>query len=264
MMKTALITGLCSLILATTFSPAQSASVLWIGDSVGNLGTVDATTGSVQVIGNMGRTMADIAFDPGGNLYGITFDSLYKIDRTTAAISLVGSLGTSANSMGFDSTGTLYIANQALYTVNPLTGIATFLGNGGSPYSSSGDLAFAGGTLFLSSLGSTHGDNLVALNTTDGSGALVGGIGFFSVFGLASPNGTHLYGVSGTDLLTIDPITGEGRLITNYAGHGLFNAYGSSFASEAAVPIPGSVWLLASGLFALLVGIRKPTTWTFQ
>ena len=259
-MKTVLVPVFCLLILVTHFSPANSAPVLWIGDSVGNLGNVDAATRHVHVVGNMGRVMTDIAFDPHGNLYGITFDSLYAIHKTTAAISLVGSLGTSANSLVFDSTGTLYIANQALYTVNPLTGAATLVGHGGSPYASSGDLAFIGGQLFLSSLGSTQGDQLVALNTTDGSGSLVGHIGFFSIFGLASPNGTDLYGVSGTDILTINTRTGEGRLIANYGGRGLLSAYGSSFASEAAVPIPGSVWLLASGLFALLAGARKSNT----
>ena len=263
-MKTALVTGLYLLILVTHFSPANAAPVLWIGDSMGTLGTVDAATGNVQVIGNMGRIMTDIAFDPAGNLYGITFDSLYTINKTTAAVSLVGSLGTSANSLVFDSAGTLYIANQALYTVSPLTGVATLVGNGGSPYVSSGDLAFIGSQLFLSSLGSIQGDHLVTLNTANGSGSLVGNIGFVSIFGLASPNGTDLYGVSGTDVFTVNTVTGEGRLITNYGGQGLLGVYGSSFASEAAVPIPGSVWLLASGLSALLISARKSKAWTMQ
>jgi hypothetical protein len=198
--------------------------------------------------------MTDIAFDPNGNLWGITFGSLYKIDKTTAASTLIGNLGTSANSLVFDSSGVLYTANSSLYTVDTSTGATSLVGNGGDSYSSSGDLAFIGGELFLSSSG---GDNLVKINTADGSGSLIGNIGFSAVFGLASPNGTDLFGLAGSNVLSIDPTTGSGTSILDYSGQGLGSAFGSAFVTEAVVPIPAAAWLFGSGLLALL-GIRKP------
>lgn len=235
--------------------PANAAPILWLGDSTGQLGTVDVATGNVNVIGNMGATMTDIAFDPSGNLWGVTFGSLYKINKTTATSTFIGNLGTSANSLVFDSSGILYTANSSLYTVNTTTGAANLVGNGGDAYSSSGDLAFVGGDLFLSSTG---GDNLVKLNASNGTGTLIGSIGFSGVFGLASPNGTDLFGMSGINVLSINSVTGSGAAILDYSGQGLGVAFGTAFVTEATVvPIPASIWLFGSGLVAL-VGIRKP------
>jgi hypothetical protein len=242
-------------LVAAFFIPTvtNASPVLWSGDSSGRLGTVDVATGNVNVIGSMGVTMTDIAFDPDGNLWGITFGSLYKIDKTTAASTLVGNLGTSANSLVFNSSGVLYAANSSLYTLDTTTGIANLVGNGGDSYSSSGDLAFVGGDLFLSSAG---GDSLVKINTNDGSGSLIGNIGFSSVFGLASPNGTDLFGLAGFNVLSIDSATGNGTFILDYSGQGLGSPFGSAFVTEAVVPIPAAVWLFGSGLIGL-VGMRK-------
>ena len=86
---------------------------------------------------------------------------------------------------------------------------------------------------------------------------MIGNIGFSSVFGLASPNGTDLFGLAGTNVLLIDSTIGSGTPILDYSGQGLGPAFGSAFVSEAVVPIPAAVWLFGSGLLALL-SIRKP------
>ena len=55
---------------------ANASPLLWIDDSAGRIGTVDVATGVDTLVGNSGAALTDIAFDPNGNLYGITFSNL--------------------------------------------------------------------------------------------------------------------------------------------------------------------------------------------
>ena len=148
-----LLTIIFSLTLILNAGSLNAAPVLWVGDIFGTLGTVDVATGDVTIIGKMEKTMTDIAFDPSGNLYGIDGVRLYSIDKTIAAITLIGG-PVFANSLVFGSDGTLYTATSSLLTVDPTTGSSTLIGSGGDPYNSSGDLAFIGGELYLSSVAS--------------------------------------------------------------------------------------------------------------
>lgn len=238
---------------------ANADPVLWVDDSSGKLGKVDVSTGAVTLVGTMGAVMTDIAFDPSGHLYGITFGALYSIDAATAATTFIGNLGTSLNSLVFSSIGTLYGANSSLYTINTATGVASLVGNGGASYSSSGDLAFVGGNLFLTST-IPQGDSLIELNTATGAGSLVGSIGIGRVYGLATNDNVSLYGVAGTSVYAVSTATGAGTLLVNYGGHGLGTANGTAFFSEAVPPVPepGTYALMLVGLGVLgYVGARK-------
>jgi PEP-CTERM motif len=234
---------------------AHAAPVLWIDDSSGRLGKVDVATGSVTVVGTMGAVMTDIAFDPTGQLFGITFGSLYRINSDTAATTFVGNLGTSLNSLVFSASGTLYGANNSLFTIDTATGAATAIGNGGTSYSSSGDLAFVGGNLYLSSTVPSS-DSLVRLDTATGAGTSIGWLGANSVFGLATNDNVNLYGVAGTSIFGVNTTTGAGSFLVNYAGKGLGAANGTAFFAEAAPPIPepATLALMLAGLG--VVGLR--------
>ena len=80
---------LCAVLFMSIVRAASAAPILWVDDSSGNLGTVDVATGTVHVIGNTGHILTDIAFDPSGNLFGITFGQLFRIDKNTAAATLI-------------------------------------------------------------------------------------------------------------------------------------------------------------------------------
>lgn len=70
--------AIAALALGCAALSAHAAPILWL--STGNpdtLATVDVATGTTSVIGSTGRVfLTDIAFDPTGNLFGISFDNL--------------------------------------------------------------------------------------------------------------------------------------------------------------------------------------------
>jgi hypothetical protein len=246
-----------------TASSAVAGPIMYVHDDAGILGTVDVATGGVTVIGNMGQVMTDIAFDPLGNLYGITFGQLFSINAGTAASALIGNHGIAGgNALVFGSDGTLYGAGFAttnLYTVNKASGASTSVGNTG--FNSGGDLAFNGGSLYMASLGS----ELIRVNPATGAGSLVGAFGVANVFGLATGDNGVLYAVAGTNIYTVNTATGGLTNSMSFAGRGLGPANGESFFNETKVPVPepSMLALLAGGLgVALRRRARRPNRLT--
>lgn len=246
--------------LAIVASAAQADPVLWFSDSAGRLGKVDIASGNATLVGNMGEQMTDIAFSPSGQLFGTTFNSLYSINSTTGAVTFISNHFRTINALVFGQDGTLYGAGSSLYTFNPTTGANTFIGGLGA--SSSGDLAFVDGKMYLSTL--TGGfDQLREVNVSTGASTLVGSIGRTGVYGLASPNGTDLYGMSGSSVFDIDPATGAaGPSLVNFSGFS--QTFGTTFFEEARPPVdplpipePSTYALMALGLAAVGFAARR-------
>ncbi len=229
---------------------ANAAPIMYVHDANGVLAKVDVVTGDVDLIGNMGVQMTDIAFDPSGNLFGISFGGLYGIDATTATPTFLGSHGIAGgNALVFGADGTLYAAGGTpnLYTLNTGTGASTNLGATG--FASGGDLAFFNGQLYLANASS----DLVHIDLANlANSSLIGDFGFASVFGLATGDNNVLYGVGGTQIFTVDVSTGAGSNAVNYAGQGLGQAFGQSFYTESGapppVPEPATLVLLGSAV----------------
>ena len=253
----------CLALAASLYAGAPAAGanpVLWVGDAAGRLATIDVVTGATTVIGAMGYTMYDIAFDPTGHLYGINGSSLYSIDPVTAAASFIGTGGGgNINSLVFGSDGKLYGASTALYVFDTASGARTSIGSLGPGISSSGDLAFIDGQLYLTGVASQ--DRLYRVSTSTGAATLVGSTGYSEVYGLARPNGHDLYGFSGGKVLRVDVSTGAGTLLSTANGAPLSSVYGAAFYTESApppIPEPSSWALMLAGLAALgLIGRRR-------
>ena len=242
---------IATLIVSSCFAPSVHTATIWASDNAGRLGTIDTATQAVNIIGTMRTAMTDIAFDPSGNLWGISASSLYKINKNNANTTLIGNLGTSAKALTFGSDGTLYTANTSLYTINTTSGAASLVGKGEDDYSASGDLAFIDNTLYLSAI---RGDRLLTINTANGHGDEIGTIGFNQVDGLAGTHQDKLLGISGTSLLSIDLSTGVGTALFDFADKGFSTNYGATIAP---VPLPAALWLFAVALVGLLVMISK-------
>ena len=88
----------------------MSSGTIYLATEAGGLYAWTVATGSLRFVGNMGVQLTDIAFDPEGRLYGISFNSLWQVDPLTAETQLVGRLrdplpvasGTLSGANGFD------------------------------------------------------------------------------------------------------------------------------------------------------------------
>lgn len=249
--------ALFAVVLVLTGS-AQAAPTLWISDLEGVLGKVDAATGTVQIVGDMGISMTDLAFDPNGQLYGTSPFDLYRIDTATAVPTLVGSLagslGNTITSLVFAPDGTLYGANNTLHTIDTATGATTELGNAGALYNA-GDLAFVGNQLYASSYDFTN-TYLFRADVATGAGTAVGLTGTGEMSGLATGDSGTLYGAAGTDVFTLDTRTGVATRLSSFAGQGLGGANGAAFFTGSAPPIPepSTYLLVLAGLGLLSMG----------
>jgi PEP-CTERM motif len=196
-----------------------------------------------------------------------------------------GDAAPSFTSLVFGADGTLYAANQGvgqpsgqLFTVNTdTTNAATFGkatsvngdptapqqsaaclaqsggGNDSCPFiathpafRSSGDLAFVGGQLFLSSTATGVPDSLVNLD----QGAVAGtphSLGNTAVWGLATV-GTSLFGAAGQSIYTVDTGSGAMKLLQTYSTTGNFNGATYYEGAVAGVPEPSTYAMLLAGL----------------
>ncbi len=243
--------------LATSIVGAVAAPIMHVHDSSGNLGTVDVATGDVNLIGNMGVTMTDIAFDASGNLFGLSFSNLYSINPSTATTALIGAHGISGgNALVFGLDGTLYGAGNTtenLYTIDVLTGAGSNLGNMG--FASGGDLAFNMGNFYLAS----SSNELIQIDLSNLTNtSAVGNFGVSGVFGLATGDDNILYAVAGTTVYEVNTSTGAASDPVSFAGQGLGTAFGQSFVTESGgsgepdgqVPVPATMLLIGLGLAA--------------
>ena len=236
---------------------AHAAPTLWVSTGGAQLATVDVATGATSLIGNTTIALTDIAFSPTGDLYGISFSSLYTVNSSTGATTLGGGLGAvsgTANALVFGSDGTLYMAGSTLYTVNTLTGAASAIGSIG--FQSGGDLAFIGGDLFMAS----SGNQLVEVDVTTGAGTSVGNLGVASMFGLATPDNVNLYGVAGQSVYLVNTTTGAATFLSTFAPTLSGGAFGLAFLTEAdggTVPEPGTLALVAVALLGAAAGRRR-------
>ena len=188
--------------LVSTTAIGQLAYAMQFNQGNNSFGTINLLTGGFTQLGSEGGTLFnDIAASPDGNLYGIVnTSSLVTVSTNNGAVlSSVNFNVAGIESLAIAPDGTLYGATQgALYTVDPVTGIATLVGSfNNSVIGNSGQNIRFGydGMLYDTDGGvnatSTH---LFQISTTTGAATLMGTIANFP--GLCLENaGSQMYGV---------------------------------------------------------------------
>jgi len=210
-------------VTALAFDPTSGALYGHVSDTRGSgttdLISINPLTGAGSIIGSTGQQVPDMSFNPSGQLYSWSEsgDVLESIDKTTGVATQIGSnnVGTSNTGFAFNSTGTLYLKpGSQLYTVDPATGLGTFVEN------LSANLA--------NSLAFDANDNLFSVSRPSGAS----GPSFLETIDIGTGNVTELgdIGVSGISALAFQ----SGATATPEPG---------SLALMAGAALSGSVFL---------------------
>ena len=180
---------------------AQYAFALEFNQGNNRFGSVNLVNGSFTQLGNEGSVLFnDIAVSPAGTIYAIeNTSSLVTLDPANGNIltSLNFNVG-GIESLAFNSQGNLYGATQgALYTIDPSTANATFIGNfNNSLLGNSGqNIRFAANGCLYDTDGGVYSDKscLYQLDLVSGAATCVGVVN--SLGGLMLENsGSMMYG----------------------------------------------------------------------
>ena len=129
--------------------------------------------------GTSSSTLNDIAYHPNGLMYVLAANWFLSIDINTCATTTIASHTTGCNALVADANGILYGAADSLYTIDPVTGVFTAIGE--LPCSSGGDLAFHDGQLYLTCL---SGDLMIVDINNPIASTVVGNLGAGNWYGI--------------------------------------------------------------------------------
>jgi len=209
-----------------------------------------------------------LAAAPAQDMVGLDWaGTAYAIDSATGTGAPLGGTGYgSINSMAKSPGGVLYAmagygSANSLLTINPTTGVATFVAT--TNLDSVRGLAFSGaGTLYAANDSSGTGiglDDIYVVNTTTGAATLVGSTGYFGIQGLAYANG-NLYAWEtgsgsgfGEGLMIVNTSTGAATDVDVSVG-------GSGFEVQTICSSPGGVLYGARDALYTISAVTGVTT----
>jgi hypothetical protein len=185
---------------------------------------------TATLIGNFSGQIAlsqgitDIAISLDGTMYAVGFWEVYRVDPNTAALTLLAAdtlPGEVFNSLTVRSDGVLIGgAGSTLYEIDPNSGARSQVGDTGSWILAGDVVGLPDGLLYclMSSTGiESDPTSLVTINLDPANLTEVGATGQGAMFGVAYdvPNDL-IYGFDqGGQIVTIDPSTGAGTVVSN-------------------------------------------------
>jgi hypothetical protein len=204
---------------------------LWIADNTGRLGVWDPLTDTTTLGAQLDTVLTDLSFHPDGRLFGVDWvGDLREVDPATGATSVSVATGGYANGLVFDEQGVAYVSGGGhTRTVDLVSGRITTLVDSYTA-SSSGDLTFAGGDLFMTGFGPS-GTALYSVDASAGLYDVAVPFPYAAAYGASTTPDGRIYGVSGDTVSDIDlptaSTTPSGTVI------GMSAAYGMAFFGES-------------------------------
>jgi hypothetical protein len=244
-------------------SPAQAVSFLstFRSDTVTptQVGTIDATTGAFTVTNTNGLQLTDIALNTSDELFGITFDQLYRINGSNPPSSAKNLGVTGMNGLGFTNTDALYgIGSGGFYSIDTSSGLASLLSNPAG-FSSAGDLLFNPLTGKFLATSNTPGNSTLFTIDLMGNATAIGAIGFSNVFGLTFDGGNLLGYTSDRKQIKINLSTGAGIFDKDLTGTTLVigGAASSLTSLPATTAIPEPSFIPGFVVLGACLGVRS-------
>jgi hypothetical protein len=177
---------------------------------------IDLPSGELRRIGTFPVSLNDIALAPDGTFYGASTDvgALVRVDYRSVTYEIVAPVAGSFNALDVSPDGVLHgAADDVIYAVDVALGSVREVARMPPGLSSSGDLAFVEGRLFITGFRAFTdvSDALVEVDLVTGRSVVIGETGFDCVWALA-PLGPALYALTCQgSLLEIDLSSGAGR-----------------------------------------------------
>jgi hypothetical protein len=210
--------------LPSSDAPVALDGVLVYANTSSELYRVDPRSFAISLVGrfafdesNQNHEMTDIAVNAAGEIWGITFNAIYRIDASNARCTLVSPLEGQYNGLSFVPAGVLNPSAEVLlavagsgdyFVVNTGNGRVQRLGSYGA-YASSGDLVSIASAETWAIVKRGGEDNLARVDLRTGRTTLVGPTGVADIWGVGYWR-ARLYGFSqGGQFVTIDPSTGR-------------------------------------------------------
>lgn len=262
-------------VVAVSLSGVASADTLYgiAYPGVTPIFTVNQTSGALTAGPSTGlNSIGDLATGTGGNIWGVGISGpggiLYQFNPLTgSAVSTVSITGTGGQivSLAYDNRANIVYGTTAtdfggvgnfLYSINPVSGAATFIGDFG--IGQLYGLAFNQRDGFLYGTSGEDLSSLYRIDTTNASATLIGSTGTTGVFDIAfrpSDNALFLSGAGSYSLYTADLTTAAATLVGPFGSSS--NLAGLAFTETTVVPVPPSVALMLTGLAGLGWAARR-------
>jgi hypothetical protein len=190
-----------------------------------NPDTLAQTSVGIFTFAGEAENITDIAVDKGGDMVGISLQSVYAIDRETAVATQLSTLSgdsgltslsfvpTDINDASSDEILVAADFEGVVWDINPDTGLRTNLGNynaSGTTIGSSGDIVsiIGFGTVATVNVSGEDNDFLARINSDTWQATLLGDTGYDKIFGIGFWAG-EVYGFTDNgDFVTLNAMTG--------------------------------------------------------
>lgn len=200
-----------------TSVPPPATAPIYVHDA-GTLYTWSPTAGPsvvgpfVDASGAPIGTVADIAIDADGQLFGAVEGTLHRIDAATGVASVEAALPDRGTGLTVLPDGRLLVAGSALTALDLATGASETLVAAGA-YTTSGDVVAVPDGSVHWSVGGAAGDDWVVVDPGTGATERRGSVGVSALWGVAWADETLYAFAADGGVYAVDGATGAGTLV---------------------------------------------------